>query len=123
VEVEARLAGRRVLIVEDEAMIAALIETLLNDAGCSVLPVASAQRALEAIEQEGFDAVVLDISVRDGRSYLLADALIARGVPFVFVSGFAPKDMPADYRSCAYVAKPFKPDALLAVLDKVVGAH
>ena len=122
-EVEARLAGRRVLIVEDEAMIAALIEAVLSDAGCSVLPVASARMALAAIEQDAFDAVVLDISVRDGRSYLLADALIARGVPFVFVSGFSPKDMPADYRGCAYVAKPFKPDALLAVLDKVVGAH
>jgi len=111
-----------VLVVEDEAMIAALIETILSEAGCSVVgPVASAGRALEAIEQESIDAVVLDVCAGDNRSFSVADALLARGVPFVFVSGLARKDMPVDYRACGYVTKPFKPEALLDALDKMAG--
>jgi len=120
--VDGRLAGRRVLIVEDEAMIAALIEGILDEVGCSVVgPVAGAPRALEAIERERIDAVLLDVCDGGSRSYLLADALIARGVPFIFVSGLARRDMPSAYRACAYLTKPFTPEALLAALDKVVG--
>ena len=119
--VDGRLNGRRVLVVEDEAMIAALIEMTLREAGCSVVgPIAGAGHALAAIERESFDAVVLDICDGDSRSYPLADALLARGVPFLFVSGLACRDMPADYRACPYVTKPFTPDALISALDRTI---
>jgi DNA-binding response OmpR family regulator len=46
---------------------------------------------------------------------------MGRGIPFIFVSGFTRKQMPPGYRNCAYIAKPFTPDAILARLEEVVG--
>src|SRR5262245_29845021 len=118
------LAGRRVLIVEDEAMISALIEMILGEAGCSnVGPVATVERALEIIEREACDAALLDIHVNGHEVYAVADVLTARGVPFVLVSGFARKQLPPRYRHCPYVAKPFTPDTVLMLLDEVIAGN
>jgi len=111
-------AGRRVLIVEDEAM----IETILRAAGWSVVgPVATLERALETIERERLDAALLDVRVNGHDAFAVADVLVKRNIPFIFVSGFTRKQMPPRYRDCAYIAKPFTPDAILALLDDVVG--
>ena len=113
------LAGRRVLIVEDEAMISALIEIILSDAGCSIVgPVATLERALEIIERESFDAALLDVHVNGHEIYAVADVLSARGIPFVLVSGFARKQLPSRYRHCPYVAKPFTPDTVWVIADR-----
>jgi CheY-like chemotaxis protein len=116
-----RLAGRRVLIVEDEAMISALIEMIVGEAGCSIVgSVATLERALEIIERESFDAALLDVHVNGHDIYAVADVLRARGIPFVLVSGFARKQLPPRYRHCPYIAKPFVPDTILTVLEEVV---
>jgi DNA-binding response OmpR family regulator len=116
-----RPAGRRVLIVEDEAVIAGLIETILSEAGYSIVgPVATLERALATTERERFDAALLDVRINGHDAYAVADVLMTRGIPFIFVSGFTQKQMPPGYRHCAYVAKPFAPDAILAVLDEVL---
>jgi CheY-like chemotaxis protein len=118
------LAGRRVLIVEDEAMISALIEMIIGDAGCSIVgPVATLERALEIIEREPLDAALLDVRVNDHDVYAVADALSTRGIPFIFVSGFARKQLPPRYGHCAYIAKPFSQDAILTLLDEVVAGR
>jgi CheY-like chemotaxis protein len=115
-------AGRRVLIVEDEAMIAGLIESILSAAGWSVVgPVATLEGALETIERERVDAALLDVRVNGRDVYAVADVLMRRRIPFVFVSGFARKQMPPGYRDCAHIAKPFTPEAILALLEEVVG--
>jgi CheY-like chemotaxis protein len=117
-----RRAGRRVLIVEDEAMIAGLIETILSAAGWSVVgPVATLERALETIELERLDAALLDVRINGHDAFAVADVLMARRIPFIFVSGFTRKQMPPAYRHCAHIAKPFTPDAILALLEEVVG--
>jgi CheY-like chemotaxis protein len=122
VTVAGRPDGPRILVVEDEAMVAMLIEIIVSDAGCVVVgPIATVRRALETIERERVDAALLDVRVNGCQAYPVADALMARGIPFVFVSGFARKEMPANYRRCAYIAKPFQPDAILASLDKMIG--
>ena len=115
------LAGRRVLIVEDEAMISALIEMILGEAGCSIVgPVAAVEQALEIIEREACDAALLDIHINGHEVYAVADVLSERGIPFVLVSGFARKQLPSRYRHCPYVAKPFTPDTVLTLLDEVI---
>jgi len=115
-------AGRRVLIVEDEAVIAGLIETILGEAGYSIVgPVATLERALATIERERFDAALLDIRINGHDAYAVADVFMKRRIPFILVSGFTRKQMPAAYRHCAYIAKPFTPDAILALLEEVVG--
>jgi CheY-like chemotaxis protein len=120
--VHSRLQGLSVLVVEDEAMIAVLIETILREAGCSIVgPVASSGNALEKIAHEKLDAALLDVRIDGDDAYTVADTLTARGIPFVFVSGFDQKDIPAIYRRCAHVAKPFRPDSILTCLDEIVG--
>ena len=118
------LAGRRVLIVEDEAMISALIEIILSEAGCSIVgPVATLERALEIIERESFDAALLDVHVNGHEIYAVADVLLSRGIPIVLVSGFAQKQLPLRYRHCPYIAKPFTPDTVLTLLDEAIAGN
>src|SRR5262245_34045559 len=114
-------AGRRVLIVEDEAMIAGLIESILRKGGWSVVgPVATLERALETIERERLDAALLDVRINGRDAYAVADVLMGRGIPFIFVSGFTRKQLPLGYRDCAHIAKPFTPDAISARLDEIL---
>src|SRR5215472_16235542 len=94
-----RPAGRRVLIIEDEAMIAGMIETILSAAGWSVVgPVGTLERALDTIERERLDAALLDVRINGRDVYGVADVLMQRGIPFIFVSGFTRKQMPPGYR-------------------------
>jgi CheY-like chemotaxis protein len=79
------------------------------------------ERALETIGRERLDAALLDVRINGQDVYAVADVLMRRRIPFVFVSGFTRKQMPPGYRDCAYIAKPFTPDAILALLEKVVG--
>jgi CheY-like chemotaxis protein len=116
------VAGRRVLVVEDEAMIALLIESVLDEAGCRIVgPMADADAALAAIRSERVDAALLDICLSGARSYPIADALVARGVPFAFVSGLALTDMPPAYRNRPHVTKPFGPEAIVLMLERLIG--
>ena len=118
------LAGRRVLIVEDEAMISALIEMILGEAGCSIVgPVATVKRALEIVERETFDAALLDVHVNGHEVYVVADVLLSRGIPIVLISGFARKQLPPRYRHCPYIAKPFTPDTVLTLLDEAIAGN
>ncbi len=79
------LRGSRILIVEDEALIAWTLADALEDAGAQALgPVASTAAALDLIGRETPDAAILDGDLADGRSTPVALALAARGVPFVF---------------------------------------
>jgi len=112
-----------VLVVEDEAMIATLIESILADAGCAVVgPVATVPRALETIASEKVDIALLDVSVNGTTAYPVADQLEARGIPLVFVSGFSKQDIPLRYRTYAYVPKPFEPEEILVVLERSIGS-
>jgi len=114
-------AGRRVLIVEDEAIIAGLIEAILRQAGWSVVgPVATLERALETIERERLDAALLDVRINGHDAFAVADVLMRRRIPFIFVSGFTRKQLPLGYRDCAHIAKPFTPDAISARLDEIL---
>src|SRR5580658_4547678 len=83
------LSGRRVLVVEDEMMILMTIEDMLADLGCeSVTAAATIQQALALIDTQVFDAAMLDVSLNGYKSHDVAEALAARGVPFVFSTGY-----------------------------------
>jgi CheY-like chemotaxis protein len=86
---EARLSGLRVLVVEDELLLAMDYEEILQGAGCTVLgPFARQAGALSLLERERPDAAVLDMNLDGERSTPVAEALNAQGVPFVVVSGY-----------------------------------
>jgi CheY-like chemotaxis protein len=83
------LHGLKVLVVEDDAVIAFDLEATLRGFGCEVLSVVpSATDALEALRAERPDAALLDLSLADGRATPVAEALVAAGVPFALVTGY-----------------------------------
>ena len=110
------LRGRRLLVVEDEYLIAAALERALEDRGAEVVgPAGSVEGALRLVESEGdrLDGAVLDINLRDERVYPVADALAARGVPFVFLTGYDAQVIPDTYAGVPRSEKPVS-TALLA---------
>ena len=102
------LSGRRVLVVEDETMVAWLLEDMLADLGCAVVgPAAHVNQALAMLDAEALDAAVVDINLNGQKSYPVADALAARGVPFVFSTGYNKDSLPNSYQSFPALQKPF----------------
>jgi DNA-binding NtrC family response regulator len=102
------LSGRRVLVVEDETMVAWLLEDMLADLGCAVVgPAARVNQALAMLDAEAIDAAVLDVNLNGQMSYPVADALAARGVPFVFSTGYNKVRLPNSYQNFPVLQKPF----------------
>src|SRR5580658_1292176 len=101
-------SNRRVLLVEDEMLVAWLIEDMLADLGCAVVgPASSVNQALAMIDAEAIDAAVLDVNLNGQMSYPVADALLARGVPFVFSTGYASNRLQEGYRTYSALQKPY----------------
>lgn len=107
--------GRRVLVVEDEMTIAVMIEeTLLSLGGEVVGPVARLDAALLLARTAGIDAAILDITIRGGKSYAVADILAERGIPFVFCSGYGDWALDERHRDRPKLTKPYSLSALVA---------
>lgn len=117
------LSGRRVLVVEDESLVAMLLETILEDMGC--LPVGPASTVDEglamAVDGERLDAALLDVNVAGREVFPIADALRERGVPFVFSTGYGEGGLPDDWRGHPTVQKPFTENAIREALMKAMG--
>ena len=112
------LAGRRVLLVEDEYFIADELQRKFEESGAEVLgPVATVERALDLIASTPqIDGAVLDVNLRDVMVYPVADALQARGVPFVFATGYEKITIPARYAGVRHCEKPFEADQVAQAL-------
>jgi DNA-binding response OmpR family regulator len=107
------IAGRRILVVEDEMLIAMIIEDAVQDSGGEIVgPVATLEKALKLAEEEEFDAAILDVTIRGGNVYPVAELLLARGIPFVFASGYGDWAVPAELRDKPRLTKPFTAAAL-----------
>jgi CheY-like chemotaxis protein len=119
------LSGRRILVIEDEMMVAMLLEDMLTDLGCTVLgPAARVHQALTLIATTGApDAAVLDVNLNGQKSYPVADALLARGVPFLFATGYHRDSVMNGYRSFPQLQKPFKRSELSDALAKLLTAR
>lgn len=110
------LAGCRVLVVEDEMLVAMTIEDMLDDLGCTaVVSAATVGQALAAIAAETFDLATLDCNLGGARSDAVADALAAKGVPFAFSTGYS--DAGEDRHAARPVLrKPYRPADFAAVM-------
>ena len=117
------LDGRQVLIVEDESLVAMLLETILEDMGCTPVGPASNIDDGEAMARDtiDLDAALLDVNVAGRQVFPVAEALKARGVPFVFSTGSGEGGLPDEWRGQTTLQKPFTEDAVRAALMKVVG--
>ena len=119
------ISGRRVLIVEDESLVAMLLETILEDMGCvPVGPAATVDEGLDmATGHAPLDAALLDVNVAGRQVFPIAEALKARGVPFVFSTGYGEGGLPDEWRGQATLQKPFTEAAVRDALMKAMGVE
>jgi len=118
------LAGKRILVVEDESLVAMLIETILEDLGCAPIgPAASVEEGLGLVNGEtAIDAALLDVNVGGQQVFPVAEALAARGVPFVFSTGYGEAGLPDSWRGRPTLQKPFTEDAVRTAICAALGA-
>jgi CheY-like chemotaxis protein len=111
------LAGRRILVVEDEIFVAMLVEELLRDLGCDVVgPASNVAEALALTGRERLDAAVLDVNLGAERVFPVADSLRRLAVLFVFVTGYDRTVLTNGYTGHPMIQKPFEPLDFGAVL-------
>jgi CheY-like chemotaxis protein len=112
------LVGRVLLIVEDEYLAATELARALKHHGATVVgPAPDVARALRLLERvERLDGAILDIQLRDERVFPVAEALRARAIPFIFVTGFDPETLPETYRGVPLCTKPIELGAAAAAL-------
>jgi CheY-like chemotaxis protein len=114
---DSELSGRRILIVEDEPMVAWVLDDMLSDFGCTVIGAANRiEEALAMIPAHNIEAAVLDVNLRSVMSYPVADMLVARSVPFLFTSGYARTRLLEAYRVFPYLLKPYHRTAMREAL-------
>ena len=115
------LAGVRALIVEDEYLLALLLEEELRVAGCSIADtVGDLEAARKAASRADFNIAILDINLSGELVYPLADELAARGIAFVFLSGYAIGSFPERFRDRPRVAKPYELSELIRQISRSV---
>ena len=115
-------ASRRVLLVEDEAMIAMLVEDMLEDLGHELVRVATRlEEALAAVRNEAIDLAILDLNLGGVLTYPVADALAERSIPFIFAAGYGSGGLKEAYAGRATLQKPFNMEALGHAIGQAPG--
>jgi DNA-binding response OmpR family regulator len=115
----ASLDGRRILVVEDDYLVAEVLVEFLAEAGADVIgPIGWIEEAVAFLEKDSrkIDGAVLDINLHGNKSYPIADALIARSVPFVFTTGYGGDVIEDKYARYPRCEKPFSHRSVIAAL-------
>jgi two-component SAPR family response regulator len=111
----------RVLIVEDEALIAMLIEDMLAEIGCEAVgPATRLDRALAMAATESLDLAVLDVNLGSEQSFPGAEVLQNRGIPFVFATGYGSKGLDSRFEHSITLKKPFVTQQLEQAVAQVL---
>lgn len=115
-------APRSVLIVEDEPLIAMMLEDFLDSLGHKVAGTCeSVAEALIRVEEGGFDVAIVDIHLKGEQVWPVADRLAAQGVPYVLATGGHIDPPPAAHAAVPILAKPFTLEAIEPVLARACG--
>lgn len=110
----------RWLIVEDEFLVAVLIEEALSELGLSPIgPANKVAKALQLIDSEAPDAAFLDVNLGGQEVYPVADELTARGIPFIFLTGYGASGLRPEYRKYPVMQKPFSIEQIQAMIKKL----
>jgi CheY-like chemotaxis protein len=110
--------AKRILVVEDELMIRMLLEDMLGELGYTVAAEAARiEEALDAAKNADFDIAILDVNLNGQPISPVADALVARGMPFVFATGYGERGLPEPYRDRPTLKKPFQMEGLKQMLQ------
>jgi len=115
--------GQRVLVVEDEVMIAMLIEDMLAELGHEVVgPAMRLDEAVRLAKEAEIDMAILDVNLGGTVSFPVADVLRERGIPFIFATGYGSKGIADEYRSTITLAKPFEARTMARAFEHVLRA-
>ena len=111
----------RVLIVEDEALVAMLLEDMLEDMGCKLVGSASTvAQALETARAAEIDVAILDMNLGGKPVLPVAEVLASRGKPFIFATGYGESGVPEAWRDRPTLQKPFSMNDVEAALKTAV---
>lgn len=117
------LIGLRVLVVEDEMMVAMLIEDFLEAFGCTIVgPVARIADAIRLASTEAIDVAMLDMNIAGQSIYPVAEELAQRDIPFIFVSGYGAEHFRGEYKNRPKLSKPFRRLDLQRILTATFGS-
>lgn len=109
---------RRVLVVEDEAIVGMLLEDMLGELGCEAVALSShIEDALQLARTLDIDFAILDINLGGAQSFPVADVLAARGVPFLFATGYGAQILKPPYCGMPALQKPFQLDDLRRIVS------
>jgi DNA-binding NtrC family response regulator len=115
------LFGRRILAVEDDMLIRLTLEDMLAELGCtSVSTAGTIDQALDLIDARVFDAATLDVNLAGVSSYAVAEALAARGVPFVLTTGYGAQFLSNEFPGRPILKKPFAYEDLGQMLTRLL---
>jgi CheY-like chemotaxis protein len=110
---------RRALVVEDEVLVGMLIEEMLQELGYELAALAThLDEALSLARTASFDFALLDINLNGKESFPVADAIRARGLPFLFATGYGSRILDAPYVDAPILQKPFSLEALRQTLER-----
>lgn len=122
---KADIKGLRVFAVEDEALVALSLESMLEDIGCEVAAIAMRFEQAEAVLAEGrpIDAAVLDVNLGGHTVFPIADELARRNVPIVFATGYGAAGLPREWSDRPVIQKPYTMEELASELLRAIGAR
>lgn len=117
------LSGLRILIAEDEAVIALNLETLIVSFGCDVVGLAARPSdVLKLIDNERVDGALLDVNLRGEQIFSVLPEILKRNIPVIITSGYADMTLyPPEYRELPRITKPFTPSALEDLCKRIFG--
>lgn len=116
------LVGLRVLVVEDESMVALLVEDMLEGLGCEIMASASSvAAALRLLTEISPDFALLDVNLAGERVFPVAAALADKKVPFAFATGYGGGGLPEEFRDRPVIGKPFQLQQLADVVSLALG--
>ncbi|WP_241557456.1 response regulator [Croceibacterium ferulae] len=118
------LTGMRVLIVEDEPLIAMTLEDILIDLGCVVVGLASRlNEALDLVRRLEVDAAILDVNIHGEKSFPVASALQQRGARYVFATGYGLQGVGKGFSNVPVLQKPYSQAQIAAALEALANAR
>ena len=110
----------RILVVEDEALLAMELEQVLEAAGYTIIgPCSNLKSAAEASRGEAINLALLDINLNGEMVYPLADELSEEGIPFILMTGYDTSSLPERFRGAPRVSKPFDPAPLAEKIQRM----
>jgi CheY-like chemotaxis protein len=111
----------RVLVIEDEGIVAMLLEDMLSELGHQVVAtIGNIEQATDMVGKASIDLAILDVNLNGHHTYCLAETLTSRGIPFLFATGYGSSGLRSEWRQANVLQKPFTERELARAIGRIV---